>query len=223
MFKIKQLFPVNNHLKNKKEFELHKFKQNNIRILILTMFLVFEQAVYGLLIDPSHSLISRIHLVSALLMAVFAAIAAYFQFTKVIKVKLRHKIFEVSLGLAGLIIAIIRVAFSNSEVFRLPTIYIAVLYGLAVIFHYNYLQSFILYAAATVTLIFTIPHFHPTIKSSSYIADAVSNGLIAWLVSTFNYHKFVGQFVRKKLIQHKNKQLVDKNKEIKEINERLEE
>ena len=208
---------------HKGEFDRNKFNNNNLRILILAAFLVLEQAYYGFFIHQQRTALRRIHFFTALLMFLFVIISTYFIVHKPQKINIFHKIYEVSIGLSGLLIAIIRAIFSTHGVFRLPTIYIAVLYGMAVYFYYNYHQSFIMYLTVTVTLIFILPIFKPALEYSSYIADAISNGLIAWLVSMFNYYKYVQDFINNKIIQKKNKQLVEKNQRIKEINQQLEE
>ncbi|MBM7557525.1 GGDEF domain-containing protein [Halanaerobacter jeridensis] len=208
---------------DKSEFKVKKFRDNNLRILILSVFLVFEQAYYGYFIQPNGSIVEQLYFISASLMVIFAIISAYFQVKKPEQIKLLHKIYEISIGLTGLTIAIMRILFSPQQVFRLPTIYIAVLYGMAVYFYYNYQQSFALYLVAILALIYFVPIFKPNLKHSYYVADAISNGLLAWLVSIFNYRKYVKDFLNKKLIQKKNQQLKDKNEEIKEINQKLEE
>ena len=152
---------------HKGEFNRNKFNHNNLRILILAAFLVVEQAYYGFFIQQQSHL-QKIHFVTAFLMFLFVVISTYFVLRKPTKINIVHKIYEVSIGFTGLIIAIIRAVFSTHGVFRLPTIYIAVLYGMAVFFYYNYQQSFIMYFTATLTLVFVLPVFKPALEYSSY-------------------------------------------------------
>ena len=221
-FYLKKLL-VNVPNKNQEEFRLQKFKQNNIRILILASFLILEQSIYAFFIHQPSSVLQKLHLITIAFMFVFLSISVYFKATKVNKVTWGHQIYELSIGICGLLVAISRAALSPHQIFRLPTIYIAVLYGMAVIFYYSYLQSFVMYLLATILLIFILPNYQPQVQHSCYISDAISNGLIAWIVSMVNYYKYVEEFLNKKLIQKKNEQLVEKNEEIKQINQQLEE
>ncbi len=210
-------------IKERSEFEVDKFNRNNIRILILSLFLVFEQIYYGVFVRLAGSLVQRIHFISAVIMLFFAISSIYFQINKPNSISLGHKIYQNSMGICGLMIAVIRAAVANYQVFSLPTIYIAVLYGMAVIFYYDYKESFIMYFSATIFLIFMLPLFQSSLQDSLYMPDAISNGLIAWIISMINYHNYVVEFLDNKVIEKKNKELIEKNKEIVKINKQLEE
>ena len=208
--------------KHKAEFARDKFRTNNLRILMLSIFLFFEQSYYGLIVQKPGNLVQQIQLLSASVMIIFAIISAYFKVSPPKKISLVHKIYELSIGITGLTIAIMRVIFNTHQVFRLPTVYIAVLYGMAVYFYYNYAQSFVMYFVASLVLIFILPSYKPHLDQSYYLADVISNSLIAWLVSMLNYYGYVKNFLNQKLVKKKNQQLEEKNEEIKKINQKLE-
>lgn len=200
-----------------------KFHQNNVRILIVAAFLFFEQLMYGFFIAGEGSLHQKIYIGSAILMFSFVLLSTLFLKKKIRVSGLGYKAYELSLGVAGMAVAVLRILVEQNEFFRVPTIYIAVLYGVAVIFVYNYYQSFTLYTLATVVAIVLIPRFHPDVLSSSYRADIISNGCIAWLVSALNYRNFTKDIRNKMVIQDQNEELVLKNKQIEKANRELSE
>jgi len=204
-------------LEYSEEFKVQKFEQNNFRILIISIFLVFEQAFYGLFVTPHDDILHMIYFGTAFIMLIFSVISLYFYYNKTDKISLLHKLYESSIGFCGLTIAIFRTAMAQNHVFNLPTVYVAVIYGLAVVFYYGYLQSFIIYFYGALLLIIILPVYQPTLQVSSYIADAVSNIIIAWLVSMFIYRKFVREFLAKKIIENKNEKLEKINKKLQKM------
>ena len=156
-------------------------------------------------------------------MFIYFIISLYLHFNKPDEITILHKLYEISIGTCGLLIAILRIVFINHSIFRLPTIYIAVIYGMAVIFYYSYKQSFLIYFFGAVILVTVLPIYKPSLQESNYIADTISNSFIAWIASMAIYQKFVKEFINNKTIENKNKKLKEKNKQINKINNKLKE
>lgn len=205
----------------KQEFYRQKFMDNNMRILILAVFLTVEQMYYGFFVRVPGSLIQKIHLLTALLMFIYVVLSTYFQIKKPFSVSRRHQIYEVSFGFWGLFIATSRAILIHTDVFRIPTIFIAVLYGLAVIYYLSPIQSLSIYCIMSSLLILFLPIFQSDIVLSNYIEDTISNAIIAWIASLINYRKYVKEFINKKIIQRNNEELKEKNVKIQKMNEKL--
>ena len=207
------------------DYRSYKFYRNNIRILVVSMFLIFEQLFYGIFISTSGSRLQAVYLYSALTMFFFSMSSLLFYVRNPVKLTVLHRLYEMSLGLFGLAIALVRFIFVefNADVFHIPTVYIAVIYGLAVVSFYRYWQSFLCYAVLSAAAVYLMLKFHPRISCDEYIADIVSNGAIAWIVSIINYRNFVKDYLNKKIIEKNNADLIEKNSHIEKINIELRE
>ncbi len=208
-------------VKYKQEFFRKKFMHNNLSILLFSIFLTVEQMYYGLYIREMGSLTQKIHFFSAMIMVVFVIISTYFQIKKPNNISLMHKTFEISFGLFGFMIAIARSLLVQNSIFPLPTVYIGVIYGFAVIFCFNPVKSFYIYSITSMILIIELPVFQPVIRESTYIQDILSNNMIAYILSTINYQKHVKEFINQKIISKSNQELEDKTLEIQKMNEKL--
>lgn len=195
--------------KYRSDFAFQRFQTNNKRIFFLSLFLFFEQLAYAFFISGLHGELRNIYLSSAILMLLMCSISGYLYLNPPDRIRFYHKFYELSLGIFGMGIALIRFLFFEFDGSRIPTIYIAVLYGIAVVFIFPYWQGFLLYSLLSSAIILLIPRFHYEIETVHYIADIASNGLIAWLISAINYTNFVKGFRQ--------------NKEIEAVNEVLEE
>jgi len=203
------------------KYALKKFHQNNLRILIVASFLFLEQLAYGFFVAPGGSLLKSIYIYSAALMILFVIVSVLFHKRKPARITVFHTLYEMSLGIVGMAIIILRILFVQGEAFHVPTVYIAVLYGIAVIFVFTYWQSLALYAVTTTAAIILIPVFHPLVHAGSYRADIISNGCIAWLVSAMNYRSFIRDVKKSGLIQSQNQELLQKNEQIQQVNSEL--
>ncbi len=192
-------------------------------ILIISAFLCIEQLIYGAFIAETGSLLQQIYFYSSGLMAVFLGISTFFYCRKPAVHRAGHTAFELSLTAVGLAVALYRTLIFEGEVFRIPTIFIAVLYGAAVVFLIPYRYSILLYTSFTVLSVLLIPRFHPEISSSTYSADIIANGIIAWFVSVMNYRTSVRGFLDKHQITRQNEALAGKNRQIAQVNRELEE
>ena len=104
-------------------------------------------------------------------------------------------------------VAVGRFLVIETEITALPTIYIAVLYGVAVIFIFTWWQSLLTYFIMTLVTIILLPIFHPGIYSPNFISDIITNGVIAWVIVHMNSRRFVGTFLDKKQIEIINLEL----------------
>ena len=188
---------------------------------MVTFFLFFEQLAYGFFVADAGSRLRMLYLGTALVMVLFFSASLAFSRHNAPRFSLGHSLYELGAGVTGMTVALIRVLLLDEAIFRIPTIYVAVLYGIAVIFLYHYLQSLILYLVMVIASILLIPLFHPLIETSSYRADIISNAALAWLLSAMNYRSFIKDFENRKLIQAQNKELLKKNNQIQRANRDL--
>ncbi len=63
------------------------------------------------------------------------------------------QLYELSFPLFGMLVAVYRTLMIHHEVFRLPTVYIAVIYGAAVIIYLSPVQSGLMYGLGSFSLI----------------------------------------------------------------------
>ncbi len=202
-------------------FNYYKFRQNNFRILLISVFLTIEQLFYGLFISPEERLLPNIFIITAFTMFIYVLISLYFHLKKPDKIILLHKIYEISIAFVGITIVLIRVALMPVDLFRIPAVFIAVIYGIAVIFYYSYKQSFLIYFYGAAGLILFLPIFKPELQLSNYIADTIPIIFFAWITSMVIYQKFTKEFINSNKIKNKNKNLKEKNEQIKIINDKL--
>ncbi len=203
------------------EYTIKKFIQNNFRILLLSFFLMIEQTCYGIFVSTQGTLLQKIYFGTAILMIIFFMSSLYFYYYRPDQITILHNIYETSIGLLGLMIAVFRIVFTKQQLPGLPTVYIAVIYGMAFIFYYNFKQSFLIYFSCSLILILSLSIYKPSLQFDRYLADIISNNIIALIASVINYHKFMKEFINKKTIEQKNNKLLQKNKEIKKINDKL--
>ncbi len=199
------IYKIPNQYKN--EFRRYKFKQNNLRILLISIFLLFEQLYYAIFISNPGSLLEKIFYVTASIMLIFAVSSMILYYHKPSEINFFHLIYEKGIGVMGVTIAVIRVVVISGQSARLTTIYIAVIYGLAVIFYYSYLESLFIYIYGIILLYFISVVYNPSLLESTVITDAVSNNVIAWIASIVIYRKFKNEFINQKTIEEKNKKL----------------
>ena len=209
--------------KDRKEFLLKRFKENNKRILSIGLFLTVEQCYYAFFVPSRGVLEQRAHLISACVMLMFVLVSSWIVYSKKNKSNTMSQLYELSFPLFGMLVAVYRTLMIHHEVFRLPTVYIAVIYGAAVIFYLSPIQSGLMYGLGSLTLILFLPITQPLIVSSSYIPDIISNAMIAWIASVINYSYFKKDFVNKKCIEENIIELNEKNKQITYMNTQLRE
>jgi diguanylate cyclase (GGDEF)-like protein len=208
---------------SREDFAWRLFARNNLTLVILSGFLVIEQLCYALFVSISGSPLQCCYFVSALLVAIFFAVSLGWQRKKPSRLTLLHRSFPALLVFTGMAVALIRFIYIEFDlaVFRVPTLYIAVLYGCAVLFVISPWVNLVLYALLTVTAILVMPFVHPEAMGNFYVADLCSNASVAFMVSLLNYRAFVKHYTTSRAIEGKNTALVQKNQEIKRINQQL--
>lgn len=193
--------------KYRNEFKKNKFRQNNLRILLISTFLIFEQLYYAIFVSTPGSILQKSFYGTAVIMLIFAVTSMILYYNKPLEFNFFHNIYEKGIGIMGVTIAVIRVVVIPGQYVRLPTIYIALIYGLAVIFYYSYFESLFIYLYGIVLLYFMSAVYNPSLLESTAIIDAVSNNIIAWIASIVIYRKFKNEFINQKTIEEKNKKL----------------
>lgn len=214
---------IHNHflVEDTAKFNKKKFMRNNLCILILSLYLSIEQLYYGFCTSELGSLRQEIFIISAMLMIVYTLISRFIQTKKVRHVSFVHKIYEISFGLFGFVIAIVRSLLIQDHTFALPTIYIAVIYGFAVFFYTSPIISFGIYFITCTLIIILLPMFHPEIMHITYVQDIVTNNIIAWIASVISYQRYVKEYKSQQTIYYKNEELQAKTDNIKKTNQVL--
>lgn len=203
------------------KFYKKKFMHNNLCILILSVYLTFEQFYYGFFTSEFGSLRQKIFLGTAVLMIMYILISGYIQVKKVRTISWIHKIYEISLGAVGFVIAIVRSLMLHNDAFALPTIYIAVIYGFAVFFYFSPMISFGIYFISCTSIIILLPMFHPEIVQVTYVQDVVTNNIIAWIASAVSYRRYVKEYQSQQIISDKNEELQAQTDHVQKTNQIL--
>lgn len=176
---------------NQLEFAQKMFFHNNLVILLLAAFLFFEQLVYGLVVVGFESVIGKIHLLTAVIMFFYAMIAFVIKKLNPNNITMLLRVYAISFGLVGFIIAILRSLIEASSLFVIPTVYIAVLYGFAMAFYFNPLTMLLIYCMSSGILIILLPLYQPHVSELNYMQDIIANNIIAWIISSVNYQRFI--------------------------------
>lgn len=208
-------------VKETEKFSKKKFRHNNLCILALSIYLTIEQLYYGFFTSEPESLRQIIFIGTALLMMTYTFISGFIQIKKSEDLFWNHKMYEISFGLAGFVIAIVRSLILQEHTFALPSIYIAVVYGFAVFFYFSPIISFGIYLVTCVVIIILLPVFQPEIIHITYAQDIVTNNIIAWIASIINYQRYVKEYKSQQTIFYKNEELQAKTEKIQKTNQVL--
>ncbi len=198
-----------------------KFMHNNLCILALAVYLSLEQLYYGFYTTQSGELIHEIHFGTALVMGLYAIVSGYFHIKKVNHIGWSHEIYAISFGFFGFVIAITRALLIQNDIFALPSVYIAVLYGFAVFFYFSPIVSFGIYSLTSASIIILLPMFQHEVVRMAYAQDILSNNIIAWIASVINYHRYVREYRSQQVMCNKNELLEAKTYKIEKTNQVL--
>ncbi len=197
--------------KSNKEMAFKKecLKHNNKMIILIAGFLFFEQLIYAFYVNEPTSLISRVHVFTAMVSLILFLIAFY------IKKYLMHlntrllniHIFISIISYFG--IAIYRTIYlqTNSLSF-LPVIYIGVIYGFSFVAYLEPKINFVLYTFAFLAIWVLYPLEYPAIKNTTILPDIFTNNLLAFLASVISYNRFERDYLHKKKLAIRNKNLL---------------
>lgn len=189
------------------EYRLVRFRNNIYRFLIIGFLLFIEQFLLGILKEEPGSVMRHVYLVSSAGMILLSLSSLMIIRKPVKKFRFYHGFYEILFALFGMVVAVGRFLVMQSGVASVPTIYIAVLYGIAVIFVFSTLQSVFLYTFITVSTLLLIPVFNPALHTTQIFSDVLTNGIIAWFVLYMNSRRFAGTFLDKKQIESINSEL----------------
>lgn len=192
-----------------KAFKRECLKHNNKMIVIIATFLFFEQLIYAFYINQPTSLISRVHVFTAMISLILALSALY------VKKYLMHidtRILNIHVFISIISyfgIAIYRTIYlqTNSLSF-LPVIYIAVIYGFSFISYLEPKINFTLYTVAFLTIWLLYPLEYPEIKNTTILPDIFTNNLFAFIASVISYNRFEKDYQYKKKLSIKNENLM---------------
>lgn len=205
---------------NVKEYKISKFKQNNKVIIILSVFIIFEQLLCAQFLCEK-ILYKNIFYINSLLMFLFFTAAVYLnRKNKFNAIKLNY-FFETAVTLAAVTFVSLRITLIKQDVFYLPSVYIAVIFGIAVFLILDYKQSFIVYFIESVFLISLIIFLRPSVDYNRIFIDITVNNFIAWIVSIIHYKKSINEFNHLKIIEDNYLTLNKKNKRMNKINTKL--
>lgn len=203
------------------EFDRLRFEQNNFRAFILSVILVFEQSVFCFLLSSPGTVLRDQYLVIICFLFFYICFACIFTIRKPQKLRFYHKLHEFMLMMGAPLIGLFRLFVLYDTPHPLPTIYIAMLYGSAVLFEINVYEGFICYGTVSILAGFVIPAMNNLDKSFIYTADVVSNGIIAWVVVSIKHLNYIRYYNSKKEVELKNLELNAKSMEIEKINSDL--
>lgn len=174
---------------------------------VICAVLTVEQALYGIAFAAPGSEIQRIYFLSSVVIGAIFLLAWLMPLFYPIRPGVVYDLLDmIPLGV-GLGIAYIRMLSAARDYQNIPTIYLAVLFGGAVIFLLEYKQSLILYSSITVVSIIGSYSSLPLDTSIPFQADFLVNGAIAWAVSALTYASFLKTETQRVLIEEKNRQL----------------
>ncbi|RQD66743.1 MAG: GGDEF domain-containing protein [Tindallia sp. MSAO_Bac2] len=189
------------------EFTEKIFFHNNSAILLFSSFLAVEQLIYGLFVIDPLSTTGKIHLLSALVMSVYAVISFIIRRNSPQNISWILKFYTLSFGLFGFYIAITRSLIQSGNFFTIPTVYIAVLYGFAVIFYFSPSTTFVIYTITAAIFMYLLPRYQPVATEMTYVQDIVANNIIAWMASVLNYRRYIKIFENQLTIRETNERL----------------
>ena len=194
-------------LNYKNEYHLERFRNNNLRIFILSAVLFIEQLLLGFLLAEPGSFMRNVHFVTSGGIFVFSIISYILLNRRLEQVRLVYEIFEILFVVYGMSIALIRMLVVQETLTGLPTVYVAILYGAAVIFIFRVWQSILIYIGITIAAAVLFPVFHPEVASAKFVSDIVTNGIIAMVIIILNAKRFIISFLDKKKIEIINQEL----------------
>ncbi len=203
------------------EFRRKKIKQNNRVILAASAFLSIEQFLYGWFLSKQNSLVQKIHFFTAVLMFSAFLVSLYIYTKKKYRFFKFNIFFETFIALTAIAVASSRVVFLQEDIFYLPSIYIAVIYGLAIFLNLNLKQSIFIYFSGALFLIFMLENYRPLLNYKRVYSDIIVNNLLAWIISLMHYQKSISEFNHIKIIEDNYLDLDRRSRKISRINEQL--
>lgn len=205
---------------NVKEYKINKFKQNNKVIILLSVFIIFEQLLCARFLCEN-ILFKKIFYLNSIIMFLFFLTAIYLNKKNKFNLIKFNYFFETTTALVAVTVVSIRITFIQQAIFYLPSVYIAVIFGIAVFLILDYKQSFFIYFIGSVFLISLIISFRPSVDYNRVFIDITVNNFIAWIVSIIHYKKSINEFNHLKIIEDNYLTLNKRNERMNKINTKL--
>ncbi len=184
-----------------------RFLKNLKATRIIGTFLTLEQVAYGFLLSDAGTSLQHIYFFSAFALGFISLLSFFVRIPQNGKFLLRYQVLEIIPLAFGMAISIVRMLAIPGELINIPTLYLAVLYGGAVLYILNYVQSGILYGLLGLASIVFVKLNATTAAHSSIFADFAVNCIIGWIVSVLNYRSFLKDHRQMRVIEAQNKQL----------------
>src|SRR6056297_2583081 len=89
------------------KFKKDKFKHNNFRMLLVSSILIIVELYSALFITIPNTKLQFLTFITAFIMFIYTIISVYFYKVNPIKIRLIHKIYQLSIAFIGITIAII--------------------------------------------------------------------------------------------------------------------
>ncbi len=183
------------------------FHRNNTAIRIIAPILCVEQLLYALLLSPPESIFQQLYFSTSALLMIITILSYTIKSADSFPVSWMHEYYSLGILLLGMGIALVRILAHEGVLYGIPTIYLAILYGGAVVLIVPYYQSALLYGGISVAAVLLVPSNNKVVPDIPIRADLMINGLIAWVVSAMNYRNFRRLNASARLIAQKNREL----------------
>ena len=184
-----------------------RFIRNLKATRIISALLAVEQLLYGLFLIQPGAPVRTQYFLSALLISFLCLISLLISKPNETFSGLGYPFFEMLPLALGMFIALNRMFANNGILLNIPTLYLAFIYGGAVFFLLDYVQSGILYGTFTIASIVMVNSHALLAKNVPFRTDFVINNGIAWTVSALNYRYFRQEQKHISLIEEQNQQL----------------
>ncbi len=184
-----------------------RFFRNLKATRIISALLAVEQLLYGLFLVQPNAPVRMQYFFSAFLIAFLCYISLVISKPKETISGMGYPFFEMLPLALGMVIALNRMFANKGILLNIPTLYLAFIYGGAVFFLLDYVQSGILYGTFTIASIAMVNSHVLLANNVPFRTDFVINNGIAWTVSALNYRYFRQEQKHISLIEEQNQQL----------------
>lgn len=169
--------------------------------------MAFEQLFYGIFLIPPGSPIRMQYFFSSFLIGFVCFVSLIVSIPKEKITGLGYPVLEMVPLAIGMTIALNRMFATTTVLLNIPTLYLAIIYGGAVLFLLDYIQSGILYCSLAIASIYLADSNIRLASNIPFSTDFFVNNLIAWAISAVNYRKYVQEQRNIAIIESQNVQL----------------
>jgi len=200
---------------DKYDFNQKLFKNNSIRIMVVSLFLFFEQLSCGMILSNDNIKIANIYYLTSGIM-LFCFLNSLYSL-KIEKANKWNDNFVTIFGIIGLSIVCFRLILIDESTIGNNMFFISVLYGFALIFYLNPIRNLMVYGSFMILFTF----FYKTnqiILDTEWIRSLITNVIISFLMSNIHYYKFIREYNANRELERNNDILKKRNIEIEKIN-----